>query len=105
MYGEHVERVLYHRDDQIAVGIIRVGQGFELHWDDFVANYWREPYGTLSGALARMALLIYLGEGQWRQGFKNEAIPFATVAAELHRSTVAAAFNAVAATFHRDNAT
>jgi hypothetical protein len=105
MLDENVERLLYYSDDEIAVGIIRVGQGFELHWGDHVVNRWREPYGTLSGALARMALLIYIGEGQWERGFKDaDPVTFATVVAELHRSNVPAAFSAVAATFHGDNA-
>lgn len=84
MYDEGVERLLYYCDDAIAVGIIRVDQGFELHCFDHVVNYWRERYPTLSAALARMALLIHLGEGQWRQGFKDEPAAFSVVVAMFH---------------------
>lgn len=47
--------------------------GYILKWTDFVANEWREEYGTLAQALLRLAVLVQCAENDWEVGFtKND---------------------------------
>lgn len=61
---------------------VMVGQwedGYVLLWTDYVANDWCEFYSTLSTVLARLSLLMYSRETQWRAAFDlgAEAFPAA----------------------------
>lgn len=47
-----------------------------LYWTDGVANEWEETYGSLSSALARLAILAYCGEDDWQSSFATHDLKF-----------------------------
>lgn len=47
-----------------------------IYWSDGVANDWEETYGSLSSAMARLALLAYCGEDGWQSSFATDDLDF-----------------------------
>jgi len=52
-------------------------EGFDLRWNDGVANEWSEEFDDLSTALARLAVLMRCGETGWSTGFAQTPKYFA----------------------------
>lgn len=64
--------------------------GYVLKWTDFVANEWREEYGTLAQVLLRLAVLVQCGENDWEMGFtESEPSEFYETASRFFAEQVA----------------
>ena len=57
----------------VVMRVIEIEDGYRLEWDDNIANYFREDYESLSTAVARLAVLIACGEGEWEPTFTRDA--------------------------------
>lgn len=47
-----------------------------LRWSDGLANTWEETFGSLSSAMARLAILAYCGEDEWNTEFVSDGLEF-----------------------------
>ena len=57
--------------DHIPARIEPIGESYVLTWTDGLEE-WEETYGSLSSALARLALLAACSESGWEDGFADD---------------------------------
>lgn len=62
-----------------------VGDGFELHWTDYVVNDWTELYPTLALACARLALLMACADTDFELFFDTHERDFVASAQQFFR--------------------
>lgn len=85
----HLYREVSERLD-FSFEVKRLDDGrYALTWSDMVVNDWTEIYPSLSIVVARLAVLIALGEEDWTSGFENDQDEFA-LSAEMFLSYEAA---------------
>lgn len=50
--------IIEFANSEFRAEITNIGDGFELRWDDHLANWWTEVYPQLDAAVARLGLII-----------------------------------------------